>query len=195
MGELATQVEFLLETYRQPVLVEEYLDGDEFTCAVIGNGARARVLPIVGMNFAALPEGATPIYSYEAKWLWDRPENPLEMFSCPAPISDTLAREIERATLDAYHALGCRDWARVDVRLDSDGKPNVVELNPLPGILPNPEDNSCLPKAARADGLSYDQLIQTCLLVAAERQRVPLATPAWWNAARVGVRQRRRRVS
>ncbi|HET8713705.1 MAG TPA: hypothetical protein VFM23_08510, partial [Gemmatimonadales bacterium] len=58
------------------------------------------------------------------------------------------------------------------------GVPNVVEVNPLPGILPNPADNSCFPKAARAAGMSYDELIQRCLLLAAERQGVSLAAPA-----------------
>jgi D-alanine-D-alanine ligase len=73
--------------------------------------------------------------------------------------------------------LGCRDWSRVDVRLDAAGVPNIVEVNPLPGILPNPEDNSCLPKAARAAGLNYDQLIQSALLAAAARNGVQLHSP------------------
>jgi D-alanine-D-alanine ligase len=77
-------------------------------------------------------------------------------------------------TLDAYRVLGCRDWGRVDVRLDARGIPNVVEVNPLPGILPNPADNSCFPKAARAAGIGYDELIQTCLTNAAERQGIAL---------------------
>ncbi|MDO8500980.1 MAG: hypothetical protein Q7S20_03965 [Gemmatimonadaceae bacterium] len=172
--ELEAQTAFLLETYRQPVIVEEYLPGAEFTCAVLGNGAEAKVLPIVGMNFASLPEGALPIYGYEAKWIWDRPERPLQMFDCPAHIDESLARAIERVTLDAYRVLGCRDWSRIDVRLDAAGKPNVVEVNPLPGILPDQADNSCFPKAARAAGLSYDQLIQSCLQLAAARQNVAL---------------------
>jgi len=171
-AELKAQTAFLLETYRQPVIVEEYLPGAEFTCAVLGNGADAKVLPIVGMNFASLPDGALPIYGYEAKWIWDRPERPLQMFDCPAHIDDSLARAIEQVTLDAYRVLGCRDWSRIDVRLDADGQPNVVEVNPLPGILPNPADNSCFPKAARAAGMSYDRLIQTCLKLAAARQGV-----------------------
>jgi D-alanine-D-alanine ligase len=172
--ELERQVAFLLETYRQPVLVEEFLPGREFTCAVLGNGARARVLPIVGINFGALPAGALPVYGFEAKWLWDRPENPLEMFECPAVVDDAMRRAIEDVTLRAYRALGCRDWSRVDVRLDAEGVPNVVEVNPLPGILPDPADNSCFPKAARAAGMSYDQLIQSCLVLAAERQGVAM---------------------
>jgi D-alanine-D-alanine ligase len=173
-AELASQVAFLLETYEQPVLVEEYLPGAEFTCAVLGNGKTSRVLPIVGMNFASLPDGALPIYGFEAKWLWDRPENPLQMFDCPARIKPALARAIERVTLEAYRVLGCRDWSRIDVRLDTAGEPNVVEVNPLPGILPDPAENSCFPKAARATGMSYDELIQTCLRLAAVRQRVPM---------------------
>jgi D-alanine-D-alanine ligase len=66
----------------------------------------------------------------------------------------------------------------VDVRLDAAGIPNLVEVNPLPGILPDPADNSCLPKAARAAGLSYDELIQACLGHAAARTGVSLAGPS-----------------
>jgi D-alanine-D-alanine ligase len=172
--ELEAQVAFLLDRYDQPVLVEEYLPGAEFTCAILGNGDAARVLPIVGMNFAALPSGALPVYGFEAKWLWDRPEHPLEMFECPARIDEALASEIERVALRAYRVLGCRDWSRIDVRLDAAGEPNVVEVNPLPGILPNPEDNSCFPKAARVAGMSYDELIRSCLRAASERQGVVL---------------------
>jgi D-alanine-D-alanine ligase len=176
--ELQAQVEFLLERYRQPVLIEEYLPGAEFTCAVLGNGDDARVLPIVGMNFEALPPGALPVYGFEAKWIWDRPEEPLEIFECPARIDEELRSTIEETVLRAYHVLGCRDWSRIDVRLDAAGKPNVVEVNPLPGILPDPADNSCFPKAARAAGMSYDELIQACLLHAADRQGIELGVAA-----------------
>jgi len=173
-GELEAQTAHLLATCRQPVIVEEYLPGAEFTCAVLGNGSDAKVLPIVGIDFATLPPGAVPIYGFEAKWIWDRPERPLKMFDCPPNIDDSLTRAIERVTLDAYRVLGCRDWSRIDVRLDDAGAPNVVEVNPLPGILPDPADNSCFPKAARAAGLSYDELIQTCLKLAAARKGVAL---------------------
>jgi D-alanine-D-alanine ligase len=167
----------LLERYQQPVIVEAFLPGAEFTCGVLGNGAAARVLPIVGMNFAALPAGALPIYGFEAKWLWDRPENPLQIFECPAPVREELRANIVDVVLRAFHALGCRDWARIDVRLDAAGRANVVEANPLPGILPDPADNSCLPKAARAAGMDYDALIGACLEAAADRQGVALTVP------------------
>ena len=176
--ELDTQVRILLETYDQPVIVETFLTGAEFTCGVLGNGTGARVLPIVGMNFDSLPAGALPIYGFEAKWLWDRPENPLEIFSCPARIADELRAEIEDVVLRAYAVLGCRDWSRIDVRLDAAGRANVVEVNPLPGILPDPADNSCLPKAARAAGLDYDALIGAALAAAAARQGVVLGSAA-----------------
>jgi D-alanine-D-alanine ligase len=89
-------------------------------------------------------------------------------------VSPSLKSAIESTVLAAYHAVGCRDWARVDIRLDGAGVPNLIEVNPLPGILPNPEDNSCLPKAARAAGIGYDELIQSCLRHAAARQGVAI---------------------
>jgi len=168
-AELVARVEALLDTYRQPVLIETWLPGLEFTVAVIGNGAEARCLPIVGMNFDVLPAGAPPIYGYEAKWLWDTVANPLQLFQCPAQVPDELTRDIEVAALAAYRALECRDWCRIDVRCDGAGRPMVVELNPLPGILPDPMDNSCFPKAARAAGMTYDDLIRTVADIAWRR--------------------------
>ena len=167
--ELVKQVEYLLSTYNEPVLVETYLAGAEFTVAIMGNGKEARCLPIVGMNFDELPSGALPIYGYEAKWIWDDPSDPLDMFQCPAPVSARVAAQIRSAALGAYHALECRDWCRVDVRCDAEGVPNVVELNPLPGILPDPRDNSCFPKAARVAGMSYDELIRSVADIAWRR--------------------------
>jgi D-alanine-D-alanine ligase len=170
--------EQLLDKYAQPLIAETFLTGAEFTCGVLGNGKDAVVLPAVAINFGSLPEKAIPIYGFEAKWIWDRPENPLEIFECPAKIPDSLRLSIEDVVLRAYRVLGCRDWSRVDVRLDAAGIPNLVEVNPLPGILPDPADNSCLPKAARAAGLSYDELIQACLIHACERTGVQIGRNA-----------------
>lgn len=167
--ELQRQVEWVLNSYHQPVLLEEFLPGREFTVALLGNGPELRALPIVEINFATLPKGANPIYSYEAKWLWDREEDPLQIFTCPANIDPVLQGEIEAVSKQAFRALGCRDWCRVDVRLDALGHPQVIELNPLPGILPRPEQNSCFPKAARAAGLSYEELILAVVDTASRR--------------------------
>ncbi|MBM3311341.1 MAG: D-alanine--D-alanine ligase, partial [Candidatus Aminicenantes bacterium] len=89
----------------------------------------------------------------------DKPENPLAIFICPAPVTTDLKGRVERLVASACRVLRVRDWCRVDVRLDAAGEPNILEVNPLPGILPNPEDNSCLPKAARTAGYSYEELI------------------------------------
>jgi D-alanine-D-alanine ligase len=166
---LRKRVRFLLDHYAEPVLVETYLPGPEFTVAILGNGAEAYCLPVVGFDFSTLPKGAPPVYGYEAKWVWDRPEAPLAIFQCPARVPPELYREIERTALDAYHALGCRDWCRVDVRVDRFGVPNIIELNPLPGIIPDPAMNSCFPKAARAAGFGYDELIQEVVRLAWRR--------------------------
>lgn len=167
--ELVAQVEWVLACYRQPALLEEFLPGREFTVAMLGNGETLCVLPIVEINFATLPAGVNPIYSFEAKWVWDREEDPLQIFTCPARIEPFLQRQIESVCRQAFHALGCRDWCRIDVRLDAAGHPQIIELNPLPGILPRPEQNSCFPKAARAAGLSYDETILAVVDAACQR--------------------------
>ncbi len=139
---LRERARFLLERYAEPVLVETYLPGPEFTVAILGNGPEAYCLPVIGFDFSTLPAGAAPVYGYEAKWVWDRPDAPLAIF---------------------------HDWCRVDLRVDRFGVPNVLELNPLPGIIPDPAMNSCFPKAARAAGFGYDELIQEVVRIAWRR--------------------------
>lgn len=159
----------MLDNYRQPVIIEEFLSGREFTVAIIGNGQDAEVLPVVEINFDSLPGDLAPIYSYEAKWVADNRDHPLEIFSCPASLSSELAEDIRNTTLKAYNALRCRDWSRIDIRLDAEGKANIIEINPLPGILPDPEDNSCFPKSARTAGLTYNEMIMSVLDAAVRR--------------------------
>jgi len=149
----------LLNIYKQPVIIERFITGREFTVGVLGNYPNLEILPIVEIDHSQLPADANPIYSYEAKWTWDRPENPLSIFKCPAAISSDLANRIKAIVSQTCKILRIRDWCRVDVRLDENGVPNILEINPLPGILPNPEDNSCLPKAARTAGYSYSALL------------------------------------
>jgi len=173
-AEVRRAIEGVVARYRQPALVEGYLGGREFTCAILGNGNDARALPIIEINFAALPPDALPIYSYEAKWIWDRPEEPLDIFRCPANVDAELAAAVERTSLAAYRLLRCRDWARIDLRCDDRGVPHVLEVNPLPGIHPDPAMNSCLPKAARAAGLDYSEMILSVLRAGAARHGLVL---------------------
>lgn len=160
---------FLLAEYGEPVMAEAYLPGDEFTVAVLGNGAEAQCLPLVRYRFEVLPQGAVPIVGFEAKWIWDQPDADFEILECPADIPHALAATIRRNALAAYHALGCRDWARVDLRQGADGVPYVVEINPLPGVIPDPAAHSCFPRAAAQVGMTYAELIRRAVQIAWRR--------------------------
>ncbi len=166
---LRREVERILNDYEQPALIEEYLPGREFTVALLGNGNELRVLPPVEIRFDSLPSEALPVYSYEAKWLWDTKDSPIEVFKCPAPIDDSLRTKMEDVCRRTFEVLKCRDWSRIDVRLDSSGEPNIIEVNPLPGILPDPEEHSCFPMAARAAGMNYRQMMNAVLDAAIKR--------------------------
>ncbi len=166
---LRKQIERVLDHYHQPALIEQFLTGREFTVALLGNNASLEALPIVEINLAALPQAARRIYSYEAKWVWDTPESPLPIFECPAKISYALEKKLNHLAKRTFQVLKCRDWCRIDLRLDHEGEPFVLEVNPLPGILPDPEQNSCFPKAARAKGMTYEELILQVLSIACKR--------------------------
>ncbi len=173
--EVETEVDRVIRRYGEPAIVERFLAGREFTVALLGNDGDGQVLPIVELDFSTLPSGARPLYGFESKWIWDRPEDPLEIFRCPARCTPQLQRRIEDVAMAAYRTLRCRDWARIDVRCDDDGVPHVLEVNPLPGVLPDPAANSCYPKAARAAGLSFDEMILAVLRAAAARYGVPVS--------------------
>ena len=172
--ELRAEISRIIKEYHQHAIVEEFLSGREFTVAVLGNGSEARVLPIVEIKLSSLPAEANAIYSYEAKWVYDTVEHPLDIFQCPADLTPPLEAEIKDVVLRGYHSLGCRDWSRIDVRLDKEGKANIIEVNPLPGILPNPEDNSCFPKAARTAGMSYNEMMLAVLRAGCKRYGIHL---------------------
>lgn len=168
-AELRNEIKRIKECYNQPSIVEDFLEGKEFTVAMLGNGDNVRVLPVVEINLDTVPEGFNKIYSYEVKWFFDTRENKLDIFKCPAEIEPELYKQIEKVCKEAYKVLRIRDWARIDVRLDKNNIPNIVEINPLPGILPDPADNSCYPKAAREIGLNYDEMINAVLNEAVTR--------------------------
>ncbi len=172
LAELQHEVQRILDTYHQPALVEPFLAGREFTVALLGNPPALEVLPIVEIRLDQLPETANPLYSYEAKWLWDVPEQPLPIFDCPARIEDSLRGRIEDICRRTFEILECADWCRIDMRLDQTGTPHVLEVNPLPGILPNPAENSCFPKAARTKGLSFEEIVHRVVANACERHGI-----------------------
>ncbi len=168
-ADLRREVKRVLTDYEEPALVERFLPGREFTVALLGNGSSLQVFPVVELRLDKLPQGVNPIYSYEAKWVWDQSDHPIEMYDCPARIDRRLEGRIKEICVDAFRVLRVRDWCRIDLRLDESGEPNILELNPLPGILPNPDDHSCFPMAARKAGLNYQQMLNAVLESAAQR--------------------------
>ncbi len=157
-AQLAAVCEQLLERYRQPVLVEEYLPGREFTSAILGTGAKARVLG--SMEIELLKPDRELIYSYDTK------ERCEEFVRYAALREPALRREVEDLALQSYRVLECRDVGRVDIRLDAGGHPNFIEVNPLPGMNPVHSD---LPMIATQEGMSFRELIEAIVASAWER--------------------------
>jgi D-alanine-D-alanine ligase len=153
----------LLDRFRQPVLVEEYLPGREFTTAILGTGLAAEVLGTMEMTICADAPAAD--YSYEVK---EQCETYVHYFEMPR---EALRDEVEALSLNAYRVLECRDTGRVDVRLDAQGQPCFIELNPLPGLHPTHSD---LPMIATQQGMAYEDLIGRIVASALARQEDPL---------------------
>ncbi len=148
----------LLGAHNQPVLVEEFLPGREFTVAVLGTGQEARVLGTLEVEI--LPHAGTTIYSFEIK------ERCTEFCRYSRPARTPVIDAVEKLALESYRALEVRDLGRVDVRLDRDGRPAFIEVNPLPGLNPGHSD---LPMIARQEGMTYETLIAAVLKSALSR--------------------------
>ena len=170
--ELAAAAAKLLQRYRQPVLVETYLPGREFTVGIVGNGEEARVL---GVCEIVLREDAEAnVYSLQNK---ERCEE-LVIYQ---PAHDGEAWAAGRRALAAYHALECRDAARLDFRSNALGEPYFLEANPLAGLHPHHSD---LPILAAQNGIAYVELIGTILDAGLAR----------YGLVRPGLEQERRRA-
>ncbi len=145
--QLRRKCESLLERFAQPVLVEEFLPGREFTVGIVDNDCRSRVLGIMEIE---IPGDSNRIYSFKAK-------EECEQLVKYKPYRDgTLYDEVTGLALESYRVLQCRDAARVDIRCDATGKPCFLEINPLPGLHPTHSD---LPMIATQEGISYADLI------------------------------------
>jgi len=160
----------MMAAYRQPVLVEEYLTGREFTVGLIGNPPE--VLPIVEVSFDGLPAGAPRFDCYEVKWIYDSLDSGYDTTTCPANLDDDLRSKIAETATRTFEALEVRDLCRLDLRLDGDGEPSVFDVNALPGLIPDPAENSRFPKAAYAAGYSYEELIGKVFNAALAREGI-----------------------
>jgi len=149
----------LLEYYQQPVMVEEFISGEEVTVGVIGNSPPK----VVGI-MRVVPRKKTDyfVYSLEVKRDWES----LLTYECPALLGKGVLQDIADSSLKAYEALGCRDFARMDFRISPDGTPYFLEINPLPGLNPKSGD---LPIMAGKMGWTYEALISAVLNAALQR--------------------------
>jgi D-alanine-D-alanine ligase len=172
ISELKDEVNRIVNNYNQPALIEEFLPGREFTVAIIGNDEETMMLPIIEIKYEDFPDNVIPLYSFEAKWILDTKENSFDVFECPAKLGEHLENQIKTTAHNTYKLLRCKDWSRIDLRLDKSGVPNIIEINPLPGIMPDINENSSFPKAARAAGLNYEQMIQRVLDSAIKRYKL-----------------------
>ncbi len=133
--ELEQRVTRLLERYRQPVLIEEYIDGRELDVAVIEN-PDVRVLPIAEIMFTEPAGKRWKIVTYDSKWLPNSAEDRATAPCCPANLPGDLAERVVQLAVQAFRLLGCRDYARVDFRVDPAGEPCILEINPNPDFHP-----------------------------------------------------------
>lgn len=169
--ELKRKLKEVIENLKQSALVEEFLEGREFTVGLIGNNP-VEILPPVELNFSVLPKNFIPMDSYEIKWIIDNPKSKLETVICPAKIDEKLWKEIKKVCLKTKKALDVLDWCRIDLRLDKKGIPNVLEINQIPGIIPDPKENSRFPLAARTAGYTFEQMLGKIIKAACERYNI-----------------------
>lgn len=133
------------------VIAEEFIDGDELTCPVVGEGATAEALPVIKI---VAPESN---YDYQNKYFTD-----VTQYLCPSTLPQSLEDEVRALAVEAFRVLGCRGWARADVMLTRAGKPYLLEMNTSPGMT----GHSLVPMAARAAGISYEDFVMQVLAAA-----------------------------
>ena len=138
----------LAAKYDDVVLVEQFVEGREITVAILGEGENARALPVIEIQ---APGGN---YDYHNKYFGEETR-----YLCPAPLANEVAATVQATSLAAFRALECEGWARVDLIVDREQRPWLLEINTSPGMT----DHSLVPMAARAQGLSYDELVLSVL--------------------------------
>lgn len=155
------RLEYLFSSFNQEVLIEEYINGRELNVAILGD----RVLPISEIRFDNLPDDLPKIVTYEAKWSPQSIYYKNTIPKCPAILDDQLKSIVIKMALEAFHALECRDYARVDIRLNQKNIPYVIEVNPNPDI----SRDTGFVRSAESDGISYEDLLNQIAHLAIKR--------------------------
>jgi len=162
-AELKARVRYIRETYRQPALVEEYIEGRELNVAILGNDP-PQVLPISEILFLNKGADQPKLVNYQAKWVEESDAYKSTKPVCPAPLPPDLRDLVTSTALKAYRVLGCRDYARVDIRL-RDGVPYVLEANPNPDI----SRGVGFHRSLKAAGIAYEDFIRRLINFALNR--------------------------
>ena len=166
---LYKQVDYIENTFGEQALVEPYLEGREFSVAMLGNPPQ--ILPILESDHSVLPKKYLPFDSLEVKWFYELATSGKHL-KCPAKISQSLETKINKICLELWRVIGIRDWCRIDIRCDKKENPYVLEVNSPPGCTPPEHDpSSYFPLIARAAGISYEDLLQTIINIALKRYK------------------------
>lgn len=163
---LRCQIAKALERYRQPVLVEPFIDGREFNVSVIESG-RVEALPVSEIDYSGLPEDMPRICTYEAKWFEDHPYCIKTPPVCPAKIDDETREKLQFLAVGAFKILGCRDYARIDFRMNQEGQVFILEVNPNPDV----SLDAGYVRALKAAGMEYSAFWEKMIQNAKNRKK------------------------
>lgn len=164
--QLTRRVAYIVERYRQPALVEEFVPGHEVAVALWGNGENVEVLPISEHDFSRLPNPLHHLLTYDAKWILDSYMAESILTRCPTSLGSQDVERIAAAARQAFYALGLRDLGRIDIRYHA-GIPYVIDVNEIPDLAPD----AGFANSAFAAGYSYGEMIERILQVALEREQ------------------------
>jgi D-alanine-D-alanine ligase len=171
---LKARVEAMLVSFDE-VIVQRYVEGRELNVGIVGD----TVLPIAEIDFTTMPKGLWPIVTYRSKWDTGSEEDLGSVPKCPAELPSRASSEVRRVALDAWRMVGGHGYGRVDMRLDENGHPWILEVNSNPDIAPD----AGLARMARVAGIEYATLVRTICELGIARRREQQMVPDGWALA------------
>jgi D-alanine-D-alanine ligase len=171
---LRARVEAMLVSFDE-IVVQRYVDGRELNVGIVGD----TVLPIAEIDFSTMPKGLWPIVTYRSKWDTGSEEDLGSVPRCPARLASRTASEVRRVALEAWRIVGGHGYGRVDMRLDANGHPWILEVNSNPDIAPD----AGLARMARTAGIEYPTLVRTICELGIARKREQQLIPDGWALA------------